>query len=138
MPLVRRQERGMSILGMIAILIMVGFFVMCFIRMAPAYYEYLSVRDIVQRLVVDPETADESIGSIRRRLETIFNTNQIVGADPRQMEIYRKKGDIYIDAGYEVRLPIFWRIEAVMVFDDLHYKVGQADPLHTGAPADEG
>jgi hypothetical protein len=133
----RRQQRGMSILGMLAILIMVGFFVMCIIRMAPSYYEFLSVRDIVTRMVNDPETKELSIGSIRRRLETIFHTNQITDADARKMEIYRKKGDVFIDAGYEVRLPIFWRIDAVMVFDDLHYKVGDPTPLNSGDSKDK-
>ena len=124
-----RSQAGMSILGTLIILVMAGFFVMCALRLGPSYFEYLSVRDIVSRMVVDPETSGESNNAIRGRLETIFNTNRISGLKAREIEIYRKDGHTYIDAGYEVRLPIVWRIDAVMKFDDLLYRVGQSEPV---------
>ena len=40
----RQRQSGMSIPGILVIMIMVGFFVMCAIRMAPPYFEYLSVK----------------------------------------------------------------------------------------------
>jgi hypothetical protein len=125
----RQQQAGMSMLGMLVILIMVGFFVMCGVRMAPAYIEYLSVKDIVNRIVMDPETDGKSIASIRRRLDSIFNTNQIYELDAKSVKIYRKEGKLYIDAGYEVRVPVAGRIDAVMKFDDLLYVVGESEPV---------
>ncbi|MAT92456.1 MAG: DUF4845 domain-containing protein [Halioglobus sp.] len=130
----RGQQQGMSILGILCILIMLGFFAMCAIRLGPPYFESLSVRDIVERMVMDPETADESTSSIRRRLATVFNTNQIYGLDPKDVEVYRKKGKTYIDASYEVRVPIMWRIDAVLNFNDLHYAVGEPDPVAMEPP----
>ncbi|MEM9256823.1 MAG: DUF4845 domain-containing protein [Pseudomonadota bacterium] len=126
---VHRWQGGMSIPGILAILIMVGFFAMCAIRMAPPYFEYLSVRDIVSRTAVDPEMENDSIGQIRRHFENVFNTNQITGLNARAIEIYRKKGNTYIDAGYEVRVPLVWRIDGVMKFDDLLYRMGEAEPV---------
>lgn len=129
----RQQQSGMSVLGTLIVLIMAGFFVMCAIRMAPPYFEYLSVRDIVSRAAMDPEAEQQSISSMRTRFETVFNTNQIQELNAREMEIYRKEGKTYIDASYEVRVPIFWRIDAMLRFDDLLYVVGQPDPI----PADQ-
>ena len=131
----RRGQAGMSLPGMLIIVIMAGFFVLCAIRMAPAYFEYLSVRDIISRTAVDPESADKSIGNIRRKFETVFHTNQIDGLKAREIEIYRKDGKTYIDARYEVRLPIFWRIDAVLNFDDLFYAVGEAEPVDPAVAA---
>ncbi|MEZ5570084.1 MAG: DUF4845 domain-containing protein [Halioglobus sp.] len=125
----QRKQAGMSILGTLIVLIMAGFFVMCALRMGPLYFEYLSVRDIISRTVVDPETAGESNTAIRGRLETIFNTNRISALKAREIEIYRKDGNTFIDASYEARLPIVWRIDAVLKFDDLLYRVGQAEPV---------
>ncbi|MDX1733021.1 MAG: DUF4845 domain-containing protein [Halioglobus sp.] len=125
----QRNQKGMSLLGILAIMIMVGFFVMCVIRLGPSYFEYLNVRDIVQRVALDSETESMSIGAIRRKIDTIFNTNQIYGVEAKNVEIYRKKGNTFIDAGYEVRVPIMWRIDAVMTFDDLKYQVGKSGPL---------
>jgi len=123
----------MSLLGILVVLMVLGFFAMCVIRMAPPYFEYLSVNDIVQRVAVEPETAGESIGSIRRKLENRFHTNQIYELDAKEVEIYRKNGETFIDANYEVRIPIIWRIDAVLKFDDLHYKVGSGEPMQQAA-----
>jgi hypothetical protein len=132
--ILRERQAGMSIPGILAILIMVGFFVMCIIRMAPPYFEYLSVKDIIAKVAMDfpPQTA--SIGQIRRRLRNLFNTNQIYELKPKEVEVYRKSGKTYIDASYEVRLPVMGRIDAVLKFDDLLYVVGSPVPL-VGASA---
>ena len=124
-----KRQSGMSMLGILAILLMVGFFAMCAIRISPPYFEYLSVKNIVSNVAVAPESAQESIRDIRRALDSNFNTNQIYELDAKDVNIYRKSGKTYIDANYEVRLPIIWRIDAVVRFDDLLYVVGEAEPV---------
>jgi hypothetical protein len=108
---------------------MLGVFALCVIRMTPPYTEFLTVRDIVERIVVDPETPQTSNGDIRRKLHTIFHTNQIYELEASEIEILNRRGKKYIDARYEVRLPIFWRIDLVLKFDDLLYQVGDPRPL---------
>lgn len=125
----RRRQSGMSIFGILGILAMLGFFALCIIRMTPPYVEYLSVRDVVQNIVADPETQQRSATEIRRRMAMIFHTNQIKGLKYEDVSVYNKSGKKYIDASYEVRLPIMWRIDAVLRFDDLLYMVGDVRPL---------
>jgi hypothetical protein len=125
----RQRQAGMSVLGMLSILAMVGFFVMCVIRMTPSYIEYLSVRDIIARMAMESDMNKEGISDIRRKIANIFNSNQIYLLDPRDVEVYAKDGKTYIDSNYEVRLPIMWRIDAVLKFDDLLYEVGNPRPL---------
>jgi hypothetical protein len=125
----RRRQSGMSMLGMLCILLMLGFFAMSIIRMVPPYIEYLSVRDIVVRIAMDPDTKDETASDIRRTISNIFNTNQIYLLDPNDVEVFSKSGKTYIDANYEVRLPVMWRIDSVLKFDDLLYEVGNPNPL---------
>ncbi len=125
----RDRQTGMSILGMLCILLMLGFFAMCIIRMAPPYFEYLSVRDIVERIAMETDPVNESASDVRRKIANVFNTNQIYKLKPQEVEIYVKEGKTYIDANYEVRLPVMWRIDSVMMFDDLLYEVGNPMPL---------
>jgi len=127
----RRGQAGMTIPGILAIMIMVGFFIMCAVRMAPPYFEYLSVRDIIQRIALNPEIENEAPSEIRRRIETIFNTNQIYALEARNVEIFHRSGKLYIDSSYEVRVPIMWRIDAVLNFNDLMYEAGNPEPLLT-------
>ena len=125
----RRYQTGLSVPGIFIIMIMVGFFVMCAIRMAPPYFEYLSVKDIITRIVIEKDTQTLSPRQIRRNIENIFNTNQIYELEPKDIEIYRTKGVTYIDASYEVRQPVMGRIDSVLKFDDLLFAVGNPEPI---------
>ena len=133
----RDRQAGMSILGTLAILLMLGFFAMCAIRMAPPFFEYLSVKDIVARIAMDPDSRDDTNSDIRRKLANIFNTNQIYELDPKDVEVYTKSGNTYIDANYEVRQPVMWRIDSVLKFDDLIYQVGVPEPVSSPVAKDK-
>ena len=130
----RQRQMGMSIPGMLAVAIMVGFFVMCIIRMAPPYTEYLSVKSIIEQVTMEFDPQTQSIGDIRRRIDFMFNTNQIYELEHKDVEVFRKDGKTYIDARYEVRVPVMGRIDAVLKFDDLLYVTGTPTPL-TGLAA---
>ena len=125
----RQRQSGMSILGILFIMLMVGFFIMCAVRILPPYVEYLSVKDIVSRVAEETDPVTESPADVRRKFANIFNTNQIYKLNYKDVEIYSKNGKMYIDANYEVRLPIIWRIDAVLKLDDLLYQVGNPKPL---------
>lgn len=122
----RQRQTGMSLPGMLAIGIMVGFFVMCGIRMAPSYFEYLTVKDIVTKVAAEFEPTTDTIADIRRRIASTFNTNQVYGLKPGDVEIFRKEGRTYINANYEARIPVMGRIDAVIRFDDLEMEAGRA------------
>ena len=125
----RQRQSGMSIPGLLIVMIMVGFFLMCAIRMSPPYFEYLSVKDIISRIANEHDSEKQGISQIRRKIANIFNSNQIYELEPREVEVYRKKGKTYIDASYEVRIPIMGRIDAVLKFDDLLFVTGSPEPV---------
>ena len=121
----RQQQAGMSIPGMLIIAIMVGFFAMCGLKMAPGYFEYLSVKEIVTKTASQFNREEDTIADIRRKLANLLNTNQVYGIKPKEIEVFRKDGKTYIDANYEMRVNIVGRIDAVMRFDDLEVEAGR-------------
>lgn len=120
-----RQEQGYSILSILLILIMVGFYVMCIIKLAPAYFEYFTIKEVVTKTAdqFDPQT--DTVADVRRKIDNLFNMNQVRGMLSKEVEVYRKDGETIIDANHEVRVPIMGRIDAVMKFDDLELVAGQ-------------
>jgi len=130
----RQRQSGISIPGMLVIAMMVGFFVMCGIRMAPPYFEYLSVRKIIESIASEHGAEEFSVTDIRRRISNQFNTNQIYELKPKEVEVYRRDGRTYIDANYEVRIPVMSRIDAVLKFDDLVYITGSNIPVQGTVP----
>jgi hypothetical protein len=122
---IRNRQSGMSVIGMLIIAVMVGFFAMCALRMTPPYMEYLTVKKIASETASEFDPGERTIPDIRRRISNLFNTNQIYALSPRDVKVYRKEGITYIDASYEVKIPIVGRIDALMNFDDLKYVVGE-------------
>jgi energy-converting hydrogenase A subunit M len=120
-----RRQRGIGVLGMLVIAIMVGFFVMSAIRIIPGYVEYLAIRDIIMRVAEEHELEVDTVSDIRRKIADFFNTNQIYNLKPKDIEIERRDGDIIIDASYEERIPLFWRIDIVVKYDDIVYQAGE-------------
>ncbi|MFV8816355.1 DUF4845 domain-containing protein [Haliea sp. E17] len=110
---------------MIIIAIMAGFYVMCFVKMIQPYTEYLSIKSIVSQVASEHQPGTTSLTEIRRRIDRLFITNQIYAITTGDVEVYREKGITYIDASYEARIPLVWRIDIVLKFDDLKFVAGQ-------------
>ena len=124
----RHRQSGMSILGMLIIGIMVGFFVMVGLRMAPSYFEYLTIKDAVTKTATEYDADKKTLSQLRVRVTNLFITNQVYGYNPDDVKIYRKDGKTYVDANYEARIHVVGRIDAVRNFDDLKLEVGQPAP----------
>ncbi|MEM9314943.1 MAG: DUF4845 domain-containing protein [Pseudomonadota bacterium] len=120
-----RRQRGIGLLGMLIIAVMVGFFVMSAIRITPGYFEYLSVREVVIRVAEEYDPNADTFTDLRRKLADYFNTNQIKALHPREIELSRDEGKVVINANYELRIPLVWRIDAVVKYDDLVFIAGQ-------------
>ena len=120
----RQRQQGMSVPAMMIVAAMVGFFVMCTLRMTPPYFEYLSVREIITTIAREHNPEEDSVADIRRRVAMMFNTNQIYDLAPKDVEVFVKDGETFIDANYEKRIPIMGIIDAVMKFEDLKVVAG--------------
>jgi len=120
----RQRQVGASIPTILLFVAMLGFFVMCIVKMTQPYLEYLSIREIISNIAQEHRDEEEGIADIRRRVSRMFNTNQIYGLKPSEVEIFRKDGKTYIDANYEARVHLFANIDVVMKFEDLKYVAG--------------
>jgi hypothetical protein len=122
----RSQQRGMSLTTMLIFAIMVGFFIMMIIRMSPSYIEYLTVKEVVTKVAEEYSRDEDTIADVRRKLATLLNTNQVYGIDYKDIEVFREDGRTWIDARYEARFPVAWRIDAVIKYDDLKLEAGRS------------
>jgi hypothetical protein len=78
----------------------------------------------VETVAADYKREENTISDIRRRIDTMFNTNQIYDLQPKDVEVFHKDGRTFIDARYEARVPLMGNISAVMSFDDLEIEAG--------------
>ena len=120
-PLSRRQMRGFSILSLSLSLLLGGLLVLA-LRIVPIYTEYLTVCDVIVRAAAQHDSEAQPLADLRVRIAKLLKANQVDDTSIDEIEIYRDRRFIGVDANYEKRFPLFWILDGVMKFDDLVIK----------------
>ena len=115
----RRRNAAVSLWAITTNLALFGLLSIAALRVAPGYFEYVTVKNIVLRAVVEQPEYGETVPQLRSRLATLLGTNQVRGVEVNGITIYPERGVIVVDARYEARFPLFWILDGVMQFDDL-------------------
>ena len=109
----------MSFWGIALNIFIFGSFLVLALRVAPFYMTYLTVKDIVERAAEEYDPKSQSLADVRTRIRKLLNTSQVYDIAAEDIEVFRDNGKVIINATYEVRFPLVWIIDGVMVFDDL-------------------
>jgi cell division protein FtsL len=120
-PLSRRQMRGFSI-WFLSLNLLLGGLLMLALRIMPIYAEYLTVRDVIVRAAAQHDSETQPLADLRVRIAKLLKANQVDDTSIDEIEIYRDRGFIVVDANYGKRFPLFWILDGVMKFDDLDIK----------------
>ena len=120
-PLSRRQMRGFSI-WFLSLNLLLGGLLMLALRIMPIYAEYLTVRDVIVRAAAQHDSETQPLADLRVRIAKLPKANQVDDTSIDEIEIYRDRGFIVVDANYGKRFPLFWILDGVMKFDDLVIK----------------
>lgn len=115
---------GFNIWAMSINLLLLGALLVMALRIVPTYMEYLTVRDLITRAAQEYDPRNETVTDLKVRLAKLLNTNQVYDTSIDDIEVYRERGVVVIDANYEKRFPLFWILDGVMKFDDLIVETG--------------
>ena len=118
-PMRRSGVQGFSLWALSINLLLLGALLVMALRVVPSYMEYLPIKDLITRAAAEYDPRSETVSDLRVRLAKLLNTNQIYGTSTDDIEVYRERGAIVIDANYEKRFPLFWILDGVMKFEDL-------------------
>ena len=118
-PMRRAGVQGFNIWAVSINLLLLGALLVMALRVVPSYMEYLTIKDLITRAANEYDPRSETVTDLRVRLAKLLNTNQIYDTSIDDIEVYRERGAIVIDANYEKRFPLFWILDGVMKFEDL-------------------
>ena len=118
-PMRRSGVQGFSLWALLINLLLLGALLVIALRVVPSYMEYLTIKDLIMRAADEYDPRTETVTDLRVRLAKLLNTNQIYDTSVDDIEVYRERGAIVIDANYEKRFPLFWILDGVMKFEDL-------------------
>jgi hypothetical protein len=109
-----RRQAGVTAIGWMIILALIGFFVLLTLKMLPSYLEYLKVASSLESL--EKETLS-SPAEIRDLLERRFYISYVYTITPKQVKIKNAGQFFNVAAKYDSRVHLFANVDVLMSFD---------------------
>lgn len=112
----KTSQRGLTLLGFLMVLAVVGFFAFIAMKLFPVYSEYYAVAQSMEAVQMEPGVATMPPERIRILLDKRFNIGYVESVKPEHITIKREKG-YNLRIAYEVRRPLMYNIDFVAKFD---------------------
>ncbi len=111
------RQAGWSFLGLLVFLLVAGVFVSVGFKLAPAYTDHQTLKSIMADTQRDQQLMARSKAEIKSSLNKKLSINNM-NLPKEFMTITKDKGDVLMDIAYEVRIPIFMNVDAVVSFKE--------------------
>jgi Tfp pilus assembly protein PilE len=113
----RRQQRGMTLIGMVLVAFVAGIFVLAAIRLTPIYLEAMNVDSALKSMKRDLDGSNAGPGQIRTAMERRFNIDNVKSLTARDIKIERTANGYVVNASYESRAPFVANVYFLVDFN---------------------
>ena len=115
----QRNVRGITLIGFLVLLCVLGFFAYLAMKLIPIYVEYFGVVKAMEMVKNEPGSAQRSLEEIRRDLNVKFDTQYVDEEDvpPQAIQLKREGGAATLRIAYEKRVSFVYNIDLVASFD---------------------
>lgn len=113
----RHRMKGITLIGFVVVLCVLGFFAYLAMRLIPVYVEYFGVVKSMEQVRGEPGAGQKSLEEIRRDLSLKFDTQYVDSVPPAAIQLQRQAGGSTLRIAYEKRVPFMYNIDLVAKFD---------------------
>jgi hypothetical protein len=114
----QHRQRGMTMLGILVLVVVVGAWVYAGIRMAPKYLEYMRVASTLEQV---RDEYDSNPGTtefmLRKAVERHFDIEMVNVITSNDIEIAKDGGMFTMRAAYEDTVPLVYNVSFLLEFD---------------------
>jgi hypothetical protein len=114
--MMKRKQGGMTLIGFVIVLAVIGFFAYIGMKLVPMYSEYYAVKSALKGLKNEPGIANQAPAKIQdlffRRLYISYSEN----VKPANVTLERADGGWVMSVDYEVRKPLIANLDVVGKF----------------------
>lgn len=109
-----KQQRGVTLIGVLIIGAFVGFFLLMAMRSVPIFVENNAIKRVFKQMKTELPP-DLSVALIRRDFETRTSIDDVT-VTKDDIEVTKEGGQIVLSVDYERRVPIFGNAYLLYVF----------------------
>jgi hypothetical protein len=110
------QQRGLSSIATLAIIILVGFGLFLLFKLVPVYLEYFNVASSVNSLKEVDDLGQKSPEEVRELLKRRMDINDVKRVKPDNIKITRAQNTTTVAVNYEARVPMLGNIDLICTF----------------------
>lgn len=111
-----RRQAGLSMIGFLLVAALVAMGVLVGVKLAPAYIEYYSLKNILKNMVNDHDMQTASVAELKRNFD---NRAVIASVSTRSgdLTISKDGGSLTIGTSYSVKVPLVGNVSACLDFE---------------------
>jgi len=114
----QHRQGGMTFLGILVLVVVVGAWVYSGIRLAPKYLEYMKVAATLEKVRDEHENNPGTTEfMLRKAVERHFNIESVTAITENDIEIKRDGGLFLLRAAYEDTVPLAGNVSFLVQFD---------------------
>jgi hypothetical protein len=113
----RRHQRGMTFIGLLCILALVGTIGFAGLRLVPLYLNYMKVARSMDVTAAEFKSENPDPVGIRRSLEKHWQIEDISGVDAKDVEITKDEGTVTMHVAYDDAAPYVSNVSLTVHFD---------------------
>jgi len=112
----KNKQQGMSMIGLVLFMSLLGFIVYAGIRLGPVYSEYYSVVKAMKLVANKPGAANKSPNDIKEDLMKGFHVSYIKRVNKNHVKVIRSRGK-QLQVKYDVQEPFLGNLDFLIHFE---------------------
>ncbi|TDR39389.1 uncharacterized protein DUF4845 [Tahibacter aquaticus] len=115
----KQSQRGLTLIGFVVVLCVVGFFAYCAMKLVPVYSEYMGVVKSMEQLAKEPGIGSRDVSEIRATLGLKFNVQYVddTTIPPANIQVKKTGGATSVRVFYDKRVKFISNIDLLVSFD---------------------
>jgi hypothetical protein len=111
------RQRGMTFIGLLCILALVGLIGYAGLRLVPLYLNYMKVARSMDATAAELKSDNPDPGAIRRSLEKHWQIEDISSVEAKEVEIVKNEGGVSLHVAYDDAAPYIDNVSLSVHFD---------------------
>jgi len=118
------RQRGISFFNLLIVLLVGGIFFAVGFKLFTPYADHETFKSILESITQDRDEMKKDLSTIKRDIDRRFTINQVrlpkYGPDGEtpSLVIKQKESEVFFTLDYEVRVPMFYNVDAVVKFKE--------------------
>jgi len=111
-----KNQRGMSFIGTLVLIVLGVSITLLVVKLAPAYIEFFSVKKVLATMAQDPAFPAMSPTEIRNSFDRRANIDYITTVTGKDLDLSKDNGQNVASMEYSQKIPLLFNISACLDF----------------------